>query len=96
MNEISKYNGLVAIHCENDELIKYLKKQIKPNKINKVINHSIVRQEITESQIIKNICLLAKITNCNTLIVYISSYQALKEVINAKIEGAKVYTETCP
>jgi len=94
--EVSKTGKLIAIHCENNDMvqegIKSLKKagRIDPEA------HALSRLPITETETVSKVLLFARETGLRVDFVHISNPDAMEMIKQAKREGLDVYLETCP
>ena len=96
LTEISKYDGLVGVHCENDGIISELRSNIKGNDNKKVFSHALTRPAVAEADCVNRLAYMSYITGAAFLAVHVTCEEALNEVKLAKNKGYKVYGETCP
>lgn len=89
--------GITAVHCENNDSIKYLKEYfIKQGKI-QPIYHALSRPAEVEGEAINRMINLAKIAGDAPLyIVHLSTEIGLEYIKMARDRGQMVYAETCP
>ncbi len=88
------YNLLIAVHAEDEKLIKERKKLFAKETAMKT--HSLLRNpEVAESAVKKAIDLCRKF-GCRLYILHVSSALELKWIKEAKKEGLPVYAEATP
>ncbi len=94
MTVLNENNGVVCIHCEHDEILSYLRQKY----INKpeLIYHSRSRPDFAEEIAIAELLILARETSCRLYIVHLSTEKGLNRIKEAKANGLRVRTETCP
>lgn len=91
-----KLNVLVTAHCENDEIINFLrKKYISEGKITPKY-HPLSRPAEAEAEAIKRLIIYAKFVDTPIYIVHVSSKVGIELIENAQKKGVKVFAETCP
>lgn len=86
----------ITVHCENDDIIEYLKeKNVSENNL-QAKYHGISRPAQSEAEAVNRMISLAKTVGYNNLyVVHLSTKLGLEYVKMAKKEGTKVTVETC-
>lgn len=87
---------LIGFHCENGDIISELVNECKKNNQVSPKYHQLSRPSEVEVEATYRLMKIAKTANAPVYIVHLSSNAALEEVKKARLEGVKVYTETCP
>jgi len=95
MEEIKKYNGLVAVHATNGDMIDYLVAKNKAAGNTSPLFHYLSQPEITESEASGRFTDMAYQTGANAYIVHMTSRDALNKVRMAGHRNQKVFAETC-
>lgn len=95
MEEIKKYNGLVAVHATNGDIIDYLVAKNKAAGNTSPLYHYLSQPEITESEASGRFTDMAYQTGANAYIVHMTSADALNKVRMAGKRNQKVFAETC-
>lgn len=87
---------LIGFHCENGDIINELINECKENNQLSPKYHQISRPVDLEVEATYRLMKIAKTANAPVYVVHLSSKVALEEVKKARLDGVKVYTETCP
>jgi dihydropyrimidinase len=96
MDCVAKLDGILAVHCENDEIIRFLQQKfVREGKISPLY-HALSRPAEAEIEAISKIVNFAKITGCRVYIVHVSTRQGVELVRQAKKDGLPIFAETCP
>lgn len=94
--ERSKETGsLVAVHCENGDVIDSLIKAVLARGKNGPLYHALTRPTEVEREATGRAIALAHIADVPIYIVHVSCKDALEEIIHARKRGIPVYGETC-
>ena len=87
---------LIGFHCENGDIISELINEFKDNNQLSPKYHQLSRPSDVEVEATYRLMKIAKTANAPVYVVHLSSKDALEEVKKARLDGVKVYTETCP
>lgn len=87
---------LIGFHCENGDIISELINDCKKNNQLSPKHHQLSRPSDLEVEATYRLMKIAKTANAPVYVVHLSSKDALEEVKKARLDGVKVYTETCP
>lgn len=87
---------LIGFHCENGDIISELINEFKYNNQLSPKYHQLSRPSDLEVEATYRLMKIAKAANAPVYVVHLSSKDALEEVKKARLDGVKVYTETCP
>jgi dihydropyrimidinase len=88
--------ALPMIHAESGRLIDLFVDEAIRNKKKKPIYHARTRPTLTESEAIYRAGHIAKLAGSPLYIVHLSSKQGLEAIINLRLQGMRILTETCP
>lgn len=88
--------ALIGFHCENGDIISELVKECIENNQISPKYHPISRPVDLEVEATSRLMKIAKASKAPVYVVHLSSKEALEEVKKAKLDGVKVFTETCP
>jgi dihydropyrimidinase len=91
---LKEYNGVACIHCEQDEIIEFLREKYKGETSMEYFGLS--RPDFSEEISIAELAILARETGSRLHVVHLSTEKGLNAIRNAKREGIRVRTETCP
>lgn len=91
-----KLNAVVAVHCENDAIITFLREKFISEKKTSPKYHAQSRPPEAETLAVKKILLFAKHIGTTVYIVHVSTKTAVKEIKKAQKKGVNVIAETCP
>lgn len=95
MEEIRKFNGLAAFHCEDTTINDGLLEKMIREKQNSRQAFLDSRPLYSELMATKNILALAKETGCRVQICHVSHPDVAEEIAKARREGVDVTGETC-
>ncbi|MBC8488405.1 MAG: dihydropyrimidinase [Bacteroidetes bacterium] len=96
MNEVKKYDGLVAVHATNGDMIEYLVEKYKSEGKLTPWYHYLSQPEITEAEATGRFVDLAYLSGVNSYVVHMTCEGALNKVREATVRNQKVLVETCP
>lgn len=96
LNKAKDIGVLIGFHCENGDIISELITECKKNNQVSPKYHPISRPVDLEVEATSRLMKIAKTAKAPVYVVHLSSKEALEEVNKAKLDGVKVYTETCP
>ncbi|MDI6767666.1 MAG: dihydropyrimidinase [Bacteroidota bacterium] len=96
MNKAKKNGSLICVHAEDGNEIENLIKQSITDGKKEPIYHALTRPPSTEAAAVKRVIRLSKEANVPVYIVHVSSFDALKQISDARLEGYPVFAETCP
>lgn len=91
---LKEYNGVPCIHCEQDEIIEFLREIYKDEKSMDYFGLS--RPDFSEEISIAELVILARETGSRLHVVHLSTEKGLNVIRDAKRKGIRVRTETCP
>ena len=95
LDEIRKFNGLAAFHCEETTINEGLLQKMTAEKLNTrqdFLNSRPVYSEVIAS---KSIIELARATGCRVQICHVSHPEVAKAISQAQKEGVNITGETC-
>ena len=96
IKKLNEYGCFAGVHCENagaiDALIAEAKKEgrLGPE------NHPLVRPDIMEAEAVHRLLVIADAADAPVMVVHLTNRKAFEEVMRARMNGQKVYAETCP
>lgn len=93
---IAKTGKPMAVHAEDKEMIVFREKRFKS--LNHTDWHAYCesRDIQAEASAVNKLIHIAEKTNCRIHIVHISSALSLKAIMNVRVKGIPITTETCP
>ncbi|MGI6686698.1 MAG: allantoinase AllB [Bacillota bacterium] len=95
MKQVAEFDGLIAVHAENDDIVAYYTKLLKDSGRLDSEVHSDSRPEFAELEAIKRAILFAEHTNCRLHVCHLSTASGAEAIRQAKQRGVRVTTETC-
>jgi allantoinase len=96
LQEVGKTKKLLAIHCENNDMIQTFIKEFQERGKVDAEAHALSRPPISEIETVNKVLLFAKETGAKIDFVHISTPESMELIKKAKLEGQEVYLETCP
>lgn len=97
MKKIRDLKGILAVHCENDSIISYLRKKFISEGKTAPIYHAQSRPPECEGEAVSRMIYMSCIAqNAPLYIVHLTTSMGLSHIEDAKNKGRRVYAETCP
>jgi len=96
LKKSKKGKYLVALHCENGDIIDRLSKEAVENGKVSPKFHALTRPDFVEAESISRAAHIAKFVNAELLIVHLSSAKGLVAALEGRKKGVKIFIETCP
>jgi dihydropyrimidinase len=96
MQRAALNGGLVMMHAENGIAIDVLRDQAVARGERAPRFHAITRPSLLEAEAINRASIFAEIANVPLYIVHLSSEDALRALVKARLQGRNVFAETCP
>lgn len=96
MRIISDTGKLLAIHCENEDIIAFYKGRYEEREKISAIDHARSRPPIAELEAVQRMILLAHETDVQLHILHTTLPDAIHLVLEARERGQNVTVETCP
>lgn len=87
---------VVALHCENGDLLDVLIKETKQKGNLSPKYHPFTRPNLLEKEAVSRLIDITKLTKATSYIVHISCKEALENVKLEKESGVNIVVETCP
>ena len=95
--QVAKRAGLlVAMHCENGDIIDVLVKQATASGHRSLKFHPATRPIAAEREATGRAIALAEIAGASLYVVHVSSAAALQVIADARARGLAIFAETCP
>ncbi|MFW5668703.1 MAG: dihydropyrimidinase [Acetivibrio ethanolgignens] len=96
--KMKEINGITAFHCENHDVVEFLKKKYKEEGKTAPIYHAKSRPNLAEAEAVERVLKLAHIAgDAPVYIVHLSCKESLEAVREARRRGQKnILVETCP
>jgi dihydropyrimidinase len=91
---LKELNGTACIHCEQDEIIEFLREKHKDEKSMEYFG--LTRPDFSEEISVAELAILAREAGSRLHIVHLTTEKALNVIRNAKAQGVRIRTETCP
>lgn len=96
MEIVGPAGGVVFVHAEEGDEIERLRKEAVAAGRLCPAEHARTRPPSTEEKAVAQIIDLVRKTHCPTVIVHVSTANAVELLTQARIEGLPVFGETCP
>jgi len=96
MKQVSKQNGMLAVHCENGDLIETLQNEMMADNHFQPAYHYYSRPAEAEAEAISRVIWLSKFYNCPVYIVHVSTKEGVELIKQAQDKCLPVFAETCP
>lgn len=96
MKLMERSGGLLLYHAENDKEIRHVTSYFEKKRITGIKYWPLSRPDHCETEAVELILELAKSTGVSTYIVHLSTSRGLKNIMEVRSHGQKVYAETCP
>lgn len=96
MQTAKDLGAIVTAHCENDEIIDFLRKKFISEGKTQPIYHPLSRPAGAEVEAIRKMILFSEYIQTPIYIVHVSTKEGIDEIAKAQSRGVKVFAETCP
>jgi len=96
LEKSGKMETTIAFHAEDHAIVSLFTERVKASGRSDPEAHAEARPPIAEVYSIAKIAAIAKHTRGRTLVVHVSSADALKAIRLARRAGVEIYAETCP
>lgn len=94
-SEVSRMNGTVLIHCEDDGICQYNEDKLKAEGRTDYLSQNEWRSKLAERVAVKTVIEIAKETKCRVIIAHVSQPELLELIHEAYEEGYEIYAESC-
>lgn len=96
LDKAGELDALVIVHCENDEIIEYLRHKFISEGKTSPKYHPLSRPDDAEAEAINRLATYAKVLNVPVYAVHVSTQKGISIIKDAQQQGIKFYAETCP
>lgn len=96
LDSARKSGALVLVHCENEDVIRFLMTRHENNGELAPRYHASSRPAAAEREATHRALSLAEVVDTPIVIVHVSNRQAMEEIQRARLRGSQVAGETCP
>ena len=96
LKKLGKCGCFAGVHCENAGVIDALIAEAKKEGRLGPENHPLVRPDTMEAEAVHRLLVIAKEADAPVMVVHLTNKKAFEEVMRARMNGQKVYAETCP
>ncbi len=96
METAKQLDALVISHCENDEIIEYLRDKFYSQGKVEPLYHPSSRPDDAEAEAINRLSLYAKVLDVSVYAVHVSTEQGINIIRQRQKQGVKFFAETCP
>ena len=95
--EVARRHGaMVMVHAENHDMIRWLTDRLLGGGYRQPRYHAVSHPRVGEGEATHRAICLAELVDVPTLIVHVSTGEAIDEIRRAQNRGLKIYGETCP
>jgi dihydropyrimidinase len=91
--EVAKHGGIMAVHAEEDEIVRYMTEKLKREGRAQGYNLHLVHNNISEDLAFRHIIRLAKHTGVGIYFVHVTAKEGVAAIAEARGEGMPVYGE---
>ncbi len=89
-------DALVIVHCENDEIIEFLRDKFATEGKTLPKYHPLSRPDLAEAEAINRLAMYARVLDVPVYAVHVSTELGINVIRQAQSEGVRFYAETCP
>lgn len=93
---LATFDGITLIHAEDDSILSVNEKMLRESGRTDYLTVSDWRSEDAEFLAISSAVILARQTGVRAIFAHVSLPTSLHIIRNARLEGVKVYAESCP
>jgi len=91
-----RHGALTMVHAENSGMIKWMSDRLVDGGYVAPRYHAISHPALAEIEAINRAISLARLVDAPLLIVHVSTPEGAALIAQARLDGAKIYGETCP
>ena len=91
--EVAKHGGIMAVHAEEDEIVRYMTEKLKREGRAQGYNLHLVHNNISEDLAFRHIIRLAKHTGVGIYFVHVTAKEGVAAIEEARSNGMPVYGE---
>ncbi len=91
-----RLGALTIVHCENDEIIEYLRDKYYSQGKTLPLYHPLSRPDEAEAEAIGRLSLYAKSLDVPVYAVHVSTEKGINIIRQRQAEGVQFFAETCP
>lgn len=91
--EVAKHGAIMAVHAEEDEIVRYMTEKLKREGRAQGYNLHLVHNNLSEDLAFRNIIRLAKHTGVAVYFVHTTAKEGVAAIAEARSEGQPVYGE---
>ncbi len=91
--EVAKHGGIMAVHAEEDEIVRYMTEKLKREGRAQGHNLHLVHNNLSEDLAFRHIIRLAKHTGVGIYFVHVTAKEGVAAIAEARNEGQPVYGE---
>lgn len=91
-----KHGAITMVHAENNEMVKWMNRQLADRGLTAPRYHAISRPELAEQEAINRAVQLAKLADATLFVVHVSTAGGAEIIRREQFNGAKLFAETCP
>jgi dihydropyrimidinase len=91
--EVAKHGGMMAVHAEEDEIVRYMTEKLKREGRAQGYNLHLVHNNLSEDLAFRHIIRLAKHTGVGIYFVHVTAKEGVAAIEEARSEGQPVYGE---
>lgn len=90
-----EHGALTMVHAENSGMIAWMSDRLVDGGYTQPRYHAVSHPALAESEAINRAISLAKLVDAPLLLVHVSTQEGASLVSNARMQGAKIFGETC-
>jgi dihydropyrimidinase len=91
--EVAKHGGIMAVHAEEDEVVRYMTEKLKREGRAQGYNLHLVHNNLSEDLAFRHITRLAKHTGVGIYFVHVTAKEGVAAIAEARSDGRPVYGE---
>lgn len=91
--EVAKHGGMMAVHAEDDEIVRYMTEKLNREGHNQGHNLHLVHNNLSEDLAFRNVIRLAKHTGVGVYFVHVTAKEGVTAIAEARSQGQAVYGE---
>ena len=96
LGQMVRAGGLLCVHCENGDVIAARTAELlRTGRVGPEL-HPVSRPEAVEAEAVSRLIAIASLVGAPVYVVHVSACASMKKIIEAKMEGSRVFAETCP
>jgi dihydropyrimidinase len=96
MRAVAEADGVVLVHAESPHIVEPLRQRFAAAGTTDACHHALSRPVEAEVDMVRSVIELLRLTGCRGYVVHVTSPEAVAAIARARLDGVRIWAETCP